>query len=312
VQENRILVYAADTLQLQRTLRVAGAPSELGIDTATGRLYVDSAGARLDVVDPATGATLATTTTPASSTTPSAGIVPGLDGKRIHRFVRGTCGGPNDPAPPACSALRVATLDSQTLAQLDVLTVDTRAATDSTWTTTTVVGNFLVAMPKVTQAVEYYHVQLGHYFVTALPAEIAALDAGAFIGWFRTGETIPVYLGAGDGPPGTSPVCRYFGKKEYGITSHFYSAFPSECAVLDTQFAYAWTKESGEVFYVYRPDAVTGACPYDTQPVYRLYNGKPDANHRYTTSAEVKSTMVGQGWTPEGYGPSAVGMCVPR
>jgi hypothetical protein len=47
-----------------------------------------------------------------------------------------------------------------------------------------------------------------------------------------------------------------------------------------------------------------GTCPANTTPVFRLYNngvgGAP--NHRFTTSATIRQTMINQGWTPEGSG----------
>jgi hypothetical protein len=48
----------------------------------------------------------------------------------------------------------------------------------------------------------------GHFFVTAATAEIAALDAGAFGGWQRTGQTFNV--------GGTAAVCRFYGMPPKG------------------------------------------------------------------------------------------------
>jgi hypothetical protein len=45
--------------------------------------------------------------------------------------------------------------------------------------------------------------------------------------------------------------------------------------------------------------------------VYRVWNQRPDTNHRYTTSPAVRQQMLGQGWVGEGYGPMQVGMCAP-
>ena len=61
-----------------------------------------------------------------------------------------------------------------------------------------------------------------------------------------------------------------------------------------------------------RLDIATGACLFDTTPVYRVYNNRPDANHRYTTSLATRDSMVVAGWIAEGYGPDAVAFCGPR
>jgi len=42
-------------------------------------------------------------------------------------------------------------------------------------------------------AIEFYHAAFDHYFITSLPAEIAALDAGTFTGWSRTGRGFSVF-----------------------------------------------------------------------------------------------------------------------
>ena len=47
--------------------------------------------------------------------------------------------------------------------------------------------------PRVVGATEYYYPAWDMYFVTAIPDEIAKLDAGAFAGWARTGLTFNVY-----------------------------------------------------------------------------------------------------------------------
>jgi hypothetical protein len=48
-----------------------------------------------------------------------------------------------------------------------------------------------------------------------------------------------------------------------------------------------------------------------TAPIYRLYDNRPDANHRYTTDAQIRLAMIASGWIPEGYGPMGVVMCSP-
>ena len=59
----------------------------------------------------------------------------------------------------------------------------------------------------VVSAVEYYYAAWDMYFVTAMPDEIAKLDAGAFAGWARTGLSFPVFSTVGSAPT----VWRFFG-----------------------------------------------------------------------------------------------------
>ena len=162
------------------------------------------------------------------------------------------------------------------------------------------------ALPATISLVEYHHAAWDHYFVTGIPDEIAKLDAGVFVGWARTGQQFNAYS---LGTAGTSPTCRFFSTSFAPRSSHFYTPFASECATVKANPN--WQFEA-EVFNVALPDTA-GNCPTGTSPLYRLYNngqgGAP--NHRYTTSLSIRSTMLGQGWIPEGYGTIGVIACVP-
>ena len=160
--------------------------------------------------------------------------------------------------------------------------------------------------PITVGVVEYYNAAQDHYFITAAPAEIADLDSGVHTGWTRTGLSFDAYATPASG---ASAVCRFYIPPVLG-DSHFYSASPAECAQVQASYP-AFTYESPSVFYIAVPDAVTGACPGATTPVYRLWDARTDTNHRYTTSASIKQAMMAAGWVPEGYGPAQVIMCAP-
>lgn len=193
----------------------------------------------------------------------------------------------------------------------------TAAATIDAARSTEVKGSH-AASPKATdgvvQVVEYRNPSLGHYFITADTAEIAALDGGALGGaWVRTGQTFSAWSIAG-APEGAGAVCRFFGTDQYrgdgtriGPNSHFYTADTAECDYVKTAWqsiaangtSYpAWTFESN-AFAVRRP--VNEICPTDTQPIHRAYNNGAggDPNHRYATRLETLQNM-GSGWTIEG------------
>ncbi|MEP7216130.1 MAG: PKD domain-containing protein, partial [Anaerolineaceae bacterium] len=158
------------------------------------------------------------------------------------------------------------------------------------------------------EAIEYYYPALDHYFVTASATEIQALDSGKFPGWHRTGYQFTAYAATPISPP-LSPVCRFYGRPEAGLDSHFYSASPAECAAVAVKFAASWQFESGDVFQVRLPDLGTGACPQGTIAIYRLFNGRIDANHRYTSDAGVRQQMLFAGYVAEGYGSPSVAFC---
>lgn len=156
-------------------------------------------------------------------------------------------------------------------------------------------------------AVEYYHSGFGHYFITAFPDEVAAIDGGAVQGWSRTGKTFKVYQ---YNATGLNTVCRFFSTSFSPKSSHFYTPFTNECNAVKLNAD--WQFEAN-AFYVQTPDSTTGVCPSGTSKVYRLYNnglsGAP--NHRYTTDTSVRSQMISQGWISEGYGSLGVIFCAP-
>jgi hypothetical protein len=169
------------------------------------------------------------------------------------------------------------------------------------------------AMPAVAVgAVEWRNAALDHYFVSNRAPDIDALDSGRIAGWSRTGQAFKVWPRAG---AGRSPVCRFYIPPARG-DSHFFSASPAECstiaskALTDPNYS-GYTLETGEIFFVGLPDPATGACAPGTVKLYRLWNQRADSNHRYTTSAAIRSQMTAAGYVAEGYGPEAVAMCVP-
>lgn len=170
----------------------------------------------------------------------------------------------------------------------------------------TLTGTGAASTDGTSAVVEYYNAGLDHYFITASAIEIASLDAGAPPGWARTGYTFRTYLVA---HPGTSPVCRYYIPPALG-NSHFFSVLPSECNAIPALYP-AFEFEGANVMYMYVPELASGTCPAGSIPVYRVWNRRPDTNHRYTIDRALRDRMVALGYAAEGYGPDAVGMCAP-
>ena len=50
------------------------------------------------------------------------------------------------------------------------------------------------------------------------------------------------------------------------------------------------------------------SVPRDTLPVYRFFNNRRDANHRYTVDLSVRRAMINRAWVPEGTGSEARGV----
>lgn len=176
--------------------------------------------------------------------------------------------------------------------------------------------------PTLINAVEYYNAAQDHYFTTASAPDIDALDTGRFAGWQRTGEAFAV--GA---HPATvlgleytyygNPVCRFYLPPLEG-DSHFFASTADECAAVQSRFP-DFVLETSSAFYAGSPIPTTGQCPVmpgfidgdiPLRPVFRLWNGRADTNHRYTTRLDVRAAMLDRGWISEGYGPLGVVWCV--
>lgn len=167
------------------------------------------------------------------------------------------------------------------------------------------VGETPGASPAISTVVEFYNASLDHYFISTLSAEIAALDVGnIFKGWARTGQSFKAYLPA---TSGASPVCRFYLPPPFG-DSHFYGRGVVECSQT-AQNNPGFIEESTEVMDMFLP--TEGVCPANTIPVYRVFDNRPDVNHRYTTSRAIRDQMVAAGWIAEGDGPDLVVMCAP-
>ena len=157
-------------------------------------------------------------------------------------------------------------------------------------------------------AVEFYHRGLDHFFISTDANEINLLDTGVLAGWERTGFR---FLAYNVPTPGTNPVCRFYLRPAVG-DSHFYSGDVSECEQTLSRFGASWIYESPSVFYIALPNAVTGACPSGTRPIWRFFN-TVTTNHRYTPEVAIRNELRNDPrWVPEGYGPDSVIMCSPN
>jgi hypothetical protein len=173
---------------------------------------------------------------------------------------------------------------------------------------------FFVKVDGLSTAVEFFNATLGHYFVTDNADEIAKLDRGAPNGWQRTGETFPVIPNDAIGSS-VVPVCRFYGLPDAGLDSHFFSSSDAECADVQRLWPTQWLLETPAAFGAVAGDFMSGSgCPLNGQPLYRLYDDRPDAN-RYTTSKQTRDAMVALGWIAEGAFNNATdgrfAMCVP-
>jgi hypothetical protein len=150
------------------------------------------------------------------------------------------------------------------------------------------------------RAVEYYHTGYQHYFVTADPVEIAALDGGLVPDLYLTGLRYFVDDAPGGGG---KPICRFF-TAAFGLPTHFFTGAESECAALKANPD--WTYE-GIAFYAPLPDA-SGECPTGTSAIQRFFNNGHDGapNHAYTPNPRKAALLARAGWASEG-----TAFCVP-
>ena len=172
-------------------------------------------------------------------------------------------------------------------------------------------SNVMKALPTVPTAtvVEYYWAAKDQYFYTSNSAEIASLDASA--SWKRTGQSFKAFVSGSSQGQGTA-VCRNYGTSGAATDAHLFSVNAAECTSYTTApLSNSWMRESASAFEVALPYSVTGACPKNTAPVYRVNNNRGDTNARYTTDPATKAAMLAKGYVAGGFGPTGVGMCSP-
>lgn len=155
---------------------------------------------------------------------------------------------------------------------------------------------FFVSAKGPVDVIEYFNATLGHYFVTSEIAEVRKLDAPGS-GWLRTGESFRA-LPSDEIPSFGRPVCRYYGLPSAGIDSHFFSASAEECERVAGNWPDKWVLETPAVFGALA-DTYPFTCEDTMQRLYRLYNNRPDANHRYTVSTAIRDAMLAKGWILE-------------
>jgi hypothetical protein len=153
--------------------------------------------------------------------------------------------------------------------------------------------------------VEFYNASLDHYFITWIDAEIANLDAGLTpTRWTRTGYMFKAYVTP---QTGTSQICRFYIPPADG-NSHFFGRNPAECSATQQEHP-DFVLEDANYMQLYIPTG--GMCPAGSTPIYRVFNNRADANHRYTIDRGVRDQMIAAGWIAEGDGPDRVVMCAP-
>ncbi|MBK9607927.1 MAG: IPT/TIG domain-containing protein [Betaproteobacteria bacterium] len=155
--------------------------------------------------------------------------------------------------------------------------------------------------PSSKPTIEFYNIDLKHYFITAEQAEATAIDNGAAgAGWVRTGFSYDVAANqqaAQFKATAANPVCRFYAPFP-GPNSHFYTVDAAECTAVKTDPG--WRYE-GIAYYIQPP--AFGTCPAGTQPIYRVYNNRfqyNDSNHRFITNPATFLQMGERGWTMEG------------
>jgi uncharacterized protein (DUF1800 family) len=140
--------------------------------------------------------------------------------------------------------------------------------------------------------VEFRHSELGHYLLTADPAEAASLDLSRRGTWVRTGGEFSAWRSAGDAP-GLQPICRFH---VASTNAYVFTADPAECAAFRTQPG--WTYE-GVAFHTAMPRA--GACDAGTTPVYAASrNAAPGVRTRRFTVDYTAWVNTGGGFAVDG------------
>jgi hypothetical protein len=158
------------------------------------------------------------------------------------------------------------------------------------------IGSSAVEVPPAdADVIEFFYPPENHYFLSAFPAETAALDASGL--WLRTGFHFHAWSATNEAPT-TFPVCRFTGTPYVGPDSHFFTADANECAIVRTN-PY-WFYE-GIGFRTLVPSG--GVCAAGTTPVIRFFLTAASVTlirHRYVVDPVEAAKMQASGWIEEG------------
>lgn len=159
------------------------------------------------------------------------------------------------------------------------------------------------------EVVEFYNVNLKHYFMTSSAEEIQLIADGlAGAGWQRTGESFLAWeLGSN---AAATNVCRFYGSVSPGPNSHFYTLSMHDCRFLMNQQESIrstdprWNFEQWAFSVIPPVKDIDEPCAENLVPVYRAYNNGfargEDSNHRYVTNPDLLAPLLDDGWTDEG------------
>ncbi len=150
-------------------------------------------------------------------------------------------------------------------------------------------------------AIEFYNAIINHYFVSADPAEIAAVRSGdAGNGWRETGLGFKAWMQMpADTLATVAPACRFRLPYTRFASSVFYTTSGAECDSVKASIGWRYT---GIGFYI-APVGADGTCPSGYLAVQRAYNNgylRNDSNHRFSTSDSEMRAMAREGWAAEG------------
>ncbi len=144
------------------------------------------------------------------------------------------------------------------------------------------------------EVVQFQSRETNKYFMTGIAAEIGLLDSFPAL-WQRTGHRFATFRT--DSALGT-PMCRFWGKDNARLNTHFYSISPAECDLVRAQ---PWARDEGIVMRA-QPVASSGtatSCPADMVKVHRLFNTNL-VNHIYLTEGLLARSTFTAEWSAEG------------
>jgi Domain of unknown function (DUF5666)/Repeat of unknown function (DUF5648) len=142
--------------------------------------------------------------------------------------------------------------------------------------------------------VEFHHRGVDRYFMTAIDFEKQLLDDKSVnSGFERTGRSFSAWSkSATNRPTDALEVTRFFMPT---VSSHFYTAREDEKALLRKYPQ--WYVDEGTQFFIQTANA--SGCATGTKAIYRAFNNRKDANHRYSNEVEVHASMTKLGFADE-------------
>jgi Domain of unknown function (DUF5666) len=162
---------------------------------------------------------------------------------------------------------------------------------------TALIASCAIAAAPDVQVVEYVQIGTEHYFMTGSDDDKRLLAQYPNL-YAKTGRSFTAWSPAAAGKPAEAvAVLRFFMPS---VASHVFTSHAADIALIRqypaSKFSFGFVEEGTAFFAI---PATEDRCPSGMKAIYRAFNNRADANHRYSNDVKLQAAMVKRGFIHE-------------